>query len=284
MRLMEISKRLTAILKDDQFKFLLRTFIIIGILIKNALEKEEKLEKFNVVRFRQTRVDYFDALTTYFENLRKVKIEKSEVDCLWTFVLEPMWMMQKPLSIVNFFTSLTKSPSLYPLLIKELSKKANSATPLYLLLEYLNSKECEQYTRNRILDGVYSLLTDQDEEFIISDLPENKLEIREGATFGIEIMLKYLPSIIGFLMVNIPTDVSQAKKLPNIYLEILNKLSPYVEDVGVGKHFASTLLAYVENGKIRNDEKVVSILHSVCELVEFVDDAKLFLRYDFEIC
>ena len=232
MRLLEISKRLTAVLKEDQFRFLLRIFTVIGIWIKGALEKEEKIEKFNIIRFRQTRIDYFDALTTYFENLRKVKIEKSEIDCLWNFVLEPMWAMQKPLSVVNFFVSLTKWPQLYPLLIKGFSE-TNNATPLYLILEYLNAKECEQHTRSKILGGIYSLLTDPDEDFLIPDLPENKLKVREGATYGAEILLKYLSSIIQFLMINIPTDASQAKKLPNIYLEILNKLSPHVEDVEV---------------------------------------------------
>ncbi|KAE9551868.1 hypothetical protein FO519_004917 [Halicephalobus sp. NKZ332] len=189
-----------------------------------------------------------------------------------------MWMVQKPRSMVNFFIFLMKLPGFYPLLIKEFSDKVNNPSPLSLTLELLNSSMYEQTVKNKIIDGVYSLLTTSDDTFLVSDLPESKIKIRDGFTFGMEIVLKFLPSIIEFLMTNIPTDANQAKKLPNVYLDILNKLSPYVEDTEVGKHFASTLLAYVEFGKIKNDEKAVSILHSVCELVGFVDDPRSFLK------
>uniref|UniRef100_A0A914YLW4 U3 small nucleolar RNA-associated protein 20 N-terminal domain-containing protein n=1 Tax=Panagrolaimus superbus TaxID=310955 RepID=A0A914YLW4_9BILA len=55
-------------------------------------------------------------------------------------------------------------------------------------------------------------------------------------------------------------------------------LSEFVEDSEVGEHFASTLLSYIENDRIKNEEKITAVLQTISSLVGFVKEPKSYLR------
>uniref|UniRef100_A0A914Z7Q9 Small subunit processome component 20 homolog n=1 Tax=Panagrolaimus superbus TaxID=310955 RepID=A0A914Z7Q9_9BILA len=221
-----------------------------------------------------------------FEFFKKQIFTNVEIECLWKCVIEPIILQHQkstvehfiPASLSRFVTSLTKLPMFYPLLIKPFSKASKAETPLSLNLSFLNSKECTALYRNQIVNGIFTLLSLRDEPSAVPELAESKFAVRDEINMGTELILTQLPKIIQFLVANIPTDLSKAKNLPLIYLDILNRLSEFVEDSEVGEHFASTLLSYIENDRIKNEEKITAVLQTISSLVGFVKEPKSYLR------
>uniref|UniRef100_A0AC34F3F8 U3 small nucleolar RNA-associated protein 20 N-terminal domain-containing protein n=1 Tax=Panagrolaimus sp. ES5 TaxID=591445 RepID=A0AC34F3F8_9BILA len=278
----DICKRISSSLNPEHCKFLYRIVLSIGILLRLALEKEDEIEKFNLTLFKSLRTQFFDTLSVVFEFFKKQTFTNVEIECLWKYVIEPIIVQHQksttehyiPASLSRFITSLTKLPMFYPLLIKPFSKATKAETPLSLNLSFLNSKECTALYRNQIVNGIFTLLSFRDEPSAVPDLSESKFVVHDELNMGTELILTQLPKIIQFLVANIPTDLSKAKHLPLIYLDILNRLSEYVKDSEVGEHFASTLLSYIENDRIKNEEKITAVLQTISRLVGFVKEPK----------
>lgn len=277
MRLDEIFKRLTSVLAVSQFRYLLRILTAIGLLIINGLKLDEKVRKYNVTRLKNARSAYFGTLVTLFDNLGQNQLAKEDVDCLWKYGLEPFFEKIIPDSMITFICSWSKNPGIYSLYLKPfVEKTGETTTPLFMMLNYL--KIGQFHMKKPILSSVSRILTLADEPSLLENLPELKLEVRDGATLGIEVLLKNLSLLVNFLVENIPTDPKEAKGLPVEYLEILCQLSPYIEDIDAGKHFALTLLTYVLKGKIANERKLLSIMHTIGRLSNCLDDPKSFLK------
>ena len=54
-----------------------------------------------------------------------------------------------------------------------------------------------------------------------------------------------------------------------------------MDDPKVGEHFASTLLSYVENDRIKIEDKLTAILQTISRLICFVEEPKEYLRFVF---
>lgn len=265
-------------MKAEQFKLLYKILLGIGILITKGIDNEDKISRWNYNRLKKMRIDYFDTLTEFFENVHGIPLDAEEVDCLANYVLEPTMAFKNVTSVLHFFASIMKQPSFYPILIMEYTKIVDNLTPLHLCFEYLNSKECIGNTRTKILEGILSMLTFPDESLKV---PAYKTSIslkNIEANYGTRILLQYFDSIIKFLRAAMPSDAAEARKLPAIYLDILSQLSSYVDDPTIGDHFATLLLIYVEKGKIKNESKIKSILRGISKLTRYVKDGRLYLK------
>lgn len=81
----------------------------------------------------------------------------------------------------------------------------------------------------------------------------------------------------------IPYNANSKTKVPYIYLDILNRISIFVENDKMGETFAITFLSYLGSRRmIANKERMVEIFLTLCTLSKHLSDPLYALKYFFK--
>ncbi|VDN46879.1 unnamed protein product [Gongylonema pulchrum] len=153
---------------------------------------------------------------------------------------------------------------------------------LSIVCDMLESRSVNEVVKGNIIDGALSLLSLDDEQ----ETPDLMLhegifaEIKRisGVKMGTAMVLGELPKLLKFILNSLPAE-NENRKLNMKHLEVLDRVSEFVEDATIGSRFVSILLTFLESGAVRSDEAIQSLLLTVSRMLATVANSEQFLKY-----
>uniref|UniRef100_A0A914CRX1 U3 small nucleolar RNA-associated protein 20 N-terminal domain-containing protein n=1 Tax=Acrobeloides nanus TaxID=290746 RepID=A0A914CRX1_9BILA len=293
--IVDIVKKLTPSLSDEQCAIIFKICTICALLIRLGFNYAHELREHFVKLLKGLRLQVCSSFAQIFDSYQQRAFAHEELQCFWKFFIEPSILNYNqtlernseagfilPVSFVRLFVSWTRIPLLFRLLNAKFTSEINGETPIELVCNTLIHNGTPKATQNLILEGILNLLTLADEfqpenEVITLEqayLPEASKEINLGTL----ILLNHIQKILIYLADHLPKDAKSAKKLPDLYLNILSRLSEFVSDKEVAVNFASTLILYVSKCHFKSEEKLSTILFTISRFVGFVENPEEYLR------
>ncbi|KAI1722975.1 down-regulated in metastasis domain-containing protein [Ditylenchus destructor] len=228
-------------LSESQVATSYSVIVICTLLTNLGLEVADRVDQHAVKMLKSLRIQAFDSLIRFFRSYRSRPLTPSFVECLFECVLEPM--------LISY------------------NKKANQdspITPISLLCNTLLANGTPKSTQMLVIKCVNSLL---------------HAESADDVDEGINIVFPSINKILSYISMKIPSDAKSCAKIPSIYLDILNRLSPFVKDEAMGKMFATTLLRYFTGRALmRKTTKFVDVMNTIARLCVYIENLLSHLR------
>uniref|UniRef100_A0A915PNY0 Uncharacterized protein n=1 Tax=Setaria digitata TaxID=48799 RepID=A0A915PNY0_9BILA len=241
-----------------------------------------------VKRLKELRRLACSAFREIFRLCQDRKLEADEINAFIKYIIVPQCdkhydngVPKVPFNLVQVFLSWTSVPKLFYLLRLQIPSVSNDTqySVLSLLCSMLSSKSVSELVKDKVVDGLLNLLTLADEVAPdpVADIMLNKLPEIPGINSGTAMVLCELPKILAFIFDSLLFK-GENRKLNMKHLEVLNRLSEFVQDEEMIKRYISVLLTFLESGTVHSVDAVNSLLSTVLRLIAVATDGTEFLK------
>uniref|UniRef100_A0A915DUY4 Small subunit processome component 20 homolog n=1 Tax=Ditylenchus dipsaci TaxID=166011 RepID=A0A915DUY4_9BILA len=257
----DILKRMAFSLDDSQISLSFAVCLISGVLVNKGLNTVGSIDGHAASMLKSLRKKSFNTLIRLFQSFQSRDLSSEKLCCVFDLLLEPIIA-----SLCGKIICILASNSRYfSLLQRKFDGQLSGQTPISLLCNSLSSAGTPVATQSSIIRGVLNMLVSED--------INNEKESSEGVNSGTRILLPYVVSILQYVAEKIPSNAKSTLNIPSAYLEILNKLSTFIDDAHLGGLFTTTLLSYLGNRQfLKKKEKLVNVLITVAGLSSYVQE------------
>ncbi|VDN01368.1 unnamed protein product [Thelazia callipaeda] len=282
-----IATKLSPTLTDDQQRFLFRICITSALLARLAMDNLAFIQPHLVKRIRNLRVLSCNAFKEVFHASQDRHFVIDELNSFITYIVTPQCLYvdgnavpEIPLSLLRLFLSWTSIPKLFFLLrLQVVTDGKAPCSLLSILCNMLSSKSISNLSKEKIIDGIFDLLTLADEittyavpDNILFPLPE-----QHGLSSGFAMVISELPKILAFIFASLPSE-REKRKLKTKHLELLSRVSDFIQDGEMIEQYISVLLTFVNSGTIRSDDVIRSLLLIVSRMMAATPEPIKFLK------
>ncbi|XP_071832829.1 small subunit processome component 20 homolog isoform X3 [Apostichopus japonicus] len=274
---------------------------ILHILISMAanynslLEKRDELQPHAIKQLKNLRQSAVNRLEQFSEVYDEYPYTSDEIDSLFEGVVWPQLDrlqnegLAGPTPLLKLFHQWSKQPRLHILLAKHHPTQAD-LYPIPGCIALLSSSLAAPTVVAMVMEVIYNLLnleeSDPSEDDDVAPLPVNDVipmsEVKVPseevvASFGIRLIHPFVSPILQYLKTAVKPRKTRFE-LPLKEINLLSKLSLFVEDPVQSSNLISLLLPYLEKTKDKHENIEVDILNTVKNLVIYVDDASQFIN------
>ncbi|VDO47887.1 unnamed protein product, partial [Onchocerca flexuosa] len=213
--------------------------------------------------------------------------ESDEINSFLMYIVVPQCIHHDdgspkiPYNLLRLFLSWTSTPKLFYLLRLEVPLVSGNAqhSMLSILCSMLSSKSISKLMKEKIIDGVLNLLTLADETVPdpVAEISLTELPKISGLNSGTSMILSELPKLLAYIFDSLPLQ-DEKHKLNMKHLEVLSRISEFIQDEEMIRRYVSILLTFLESGILRSDDTVQSLLLTVLRMVVATTDAVQFLK------
>ncbi|VDM07256.1 unnamed protein product [Wuchereria bancrofti] len=282
-----IATVLSPVLTNAQKQLLFRVCLAAALLSRLAMENLVLVQPYLVKRLRELRRLACSAFKEVFHVCQNRMLEADEINVFLMYIVAPQCMYhddgspEVPFNLLRLFLSWTSIPKLFYLLRLQIPSTSGtvSHSVLSIVCSMLASKSVSKLMKEKIIDGLLSLLTLADEVMSGPVVDINLTELPEipGLNSGTSMVLSELPKLLVFIFDSLPLQ-GESRKLNTKHLEILNRISEFIRDEEMIRRYVSILLTFLESGIVRSDDAVQSSLLTVLRMVTVATDPTQFLK------
>ncbi|MCP9260137.1 hypothetical protein DINM_003268 [Dirofilaria immitis] len=282
-----IATVLSPVLTNAQSQLLFRVCLAAALFSRLAIQNLDLVQPYLVKRLKELRRFACSAFKEVFYICQNRVLETDEINAFLMYIIVPQCMNHDdgspkvPFNLVRLFLSWTSIPKLFYLLRLQVSLTNDTAphSVLSILCSMLSSKSINKLMKEKIIDGLLNLLTLADEEMpgSITDISLAKLPEISHLNSGTSMVLSELPKVLAFIFDSLPLQDGN-RKLNMKHLEVLNRISEFIQDEEMIKRYVSILLTFLESGVLRSDDAIQSSLQTVLRMVIVATDAAQFLK------
>uniref|UniRef100_A0A0R3RU82 DRIM domain-containing protein n=1 Tax=Elaeophora elaphi TaxID=1147741 RepID=A0A0R3RU82_9BILA len=282
-----IATVLSPVLTNDQRRLLLRVCLVAALLSRLAMQNLVLVQPYLVKRLKELRRLACNAFREVFHVCQNRMLEADEINAFLVHIVVPQCMYHDdgspkiPSNLLRLFLSWTSIPKLFYLLRLPIPSVTNTVSHslLSILCSMLSSKSVSKLMKEKIIDGLLNLLTLADEVMPDPVADINLMEIPKisGLNSGTCMVLPELPKLLAFIFDSLSLQ-SENRKLNTKHLEVLNRISEFIQDEEIIRRYVSILLTFLELGIVRSDDAVQSSLQTILRMVAVATDATQFLK------
>lgn len=282
-----IATVLSPVLTNAQKQLLFRVCLAAALLSRLAMENLLLDQPYLVKRLRELRRLACSAFKEVFHICQNRMFEADEINAFLVYIIVPQCIFhddgspEVPLNFLRLFLSWTSIPKLFYLLRLQVPSTSGtvSHSVLSIVCSMLASKSVSKLMKEKIIDGLLSLLTLADEVMSgpVVDINLAKLPEIPGLNSGTSMVLPELPKLLVFIFDSLPVQ-GESRKLNTKHLEVLNRISEFIRDEEMIRRYVSILLTFLESGIVRSDDAVQSSLLTVLRMVTVATDPTQFLK------
>ncbi|KAL3993565.1 hypothetical protein ACH3XW_18080 [Acanthocheilonema viteae] len=278
---------LSSVLTNAQRRLLLRICLVAALLSRLALQNLVTVQPYLLKRVKELRRLACNAFKEVFYVCQNSMLEADEINAFLVYIVVPQCMYHDdgspkiPFNLLRLFLSWTSIPKLFYLLRLQIPS-VSSTMPhslLSILCSMLLSKSVSKLIKEKIVDGLLNLLTLADEVMPDAAADTNliKLSKTPGLNSGTSMVLPELPKLLTFIFDSLPQQ-GENRKLNMKHLEILNRISEFIQDEEMIRRYILILLTFLESGVVHSDDAVQSSLLTILRMVAVTTDAAQFLK------
>ncbi|EFO25702.1 hypothetical protein LOAG_02781 [Loa loa] len=287
MEVEEYATVLSPVLTDVQRRLLFRVCLAAALLSRLAMQNLVLVQPYLLKRLKELRRLACNAFKEVFYTCQNRMLEADEINAFLVYIVVPQCTYHDdsspkvPFNLLRLFLSWTLIPKLFYLLRLQVPPVSGAVTHsvLSILCNMLISKSVSKLVKEKIIDGLLSLLTLADEVMPdpVADINLIELPKIPGLNSGTSMILSELPKVLAFIFDSLPQQ-GENRKLNTKHLEILNRISEFIEDEEMIRRYVSILLTFLESGIVRSDDAVQCSLQTVLRMVTAATDVTQFLN------
>ncbi|XP_053397711.1 small subunit processome component 20 homolog [Mercenaria mercenaria] len=279
-------------LMDSFLPSIIQMIVGLGTLCGVLLENRNRLVPHVINPLKDIRQNSIYRMIQILEDYDKYPWRPVELDAMFEALVWPQLDklsfegLYHPTPLLKLLLCCTKNPRYFSLLGKH-HKDKPELSPLPQIMKLLLKKDVSSHVTSCIMEMVYNLLEETDEEEEVKVIEVNSMinlqsaENVKESDIGIRLILPHVPDILAYIQTfvsTLNTQLHKKSKISGKELDILSRVSSFVQDEEMSATLVNLLLPFL-NPKYAKPQKVEEdILTSILNLLKHISDRMPFFK------